>query len=182
MTALKKGMSLIELMVVIGIIAVLALMAVPALAQIRPYAELRSDSRFVATAMRQARLKAANSHKPVRVVVDCSMRRPEQVCVMQTYMSVFSDGTGGRPLGEFREWTAASAAPHFFAESVGIQNNGKLNPDVDTGEDIFWAVFLPSSRMIGSHAPFQLTLASNRNGAARTVTVDGVTGRVTVDD
>ena len=179
MTALKKGMSLIELMVVIGIIAVLALMAVPALAQIRPYAELRSDSRFVATAMRQARLKAANSHKPVRVAVDCS-RRAARVCVMQTYMPVFSDEAG--TLGEFLEWTAASAAPHFFAESVGIQNNGKLNPDVDTGEDIFWAVFLPSSRMIGSHAPFQLTLASNRNGAARTVTVDGVTGRVTTAD
>ncbi|UQZ88192.1 hypothetical protein C4J81_02780 [Deltaproteobacteria bacterium Smac51] len=183
LVTVKKGFSLIEVMVVVAVVAILALMAVPALSSLVPYAELRSDSRHLATAMRMARLKAANSHKPVRVVVDCS-KTADSVCVMRSYVAVFSNGQDGGTLGAFKEWALLPGSHHELAATVTVLENDNFNNglgvDVSTGNSVFWAVFLPSSRMMASHGPFHLTLASTRNTAKRTLAVDGVTGRASL--
>ena len=183
---MKKGISLIELMAVAAIVAILALIAVPALARITPYAELRGDARHVATLMRQARLKAANSHKPVRVVVDCSQGN---ACVTRSYIAEFAAPANVNQLGDsFTGWVDMSAGgdPYNLARTVTVstasQGNTWEGKDLSgAGAGIFWAVFLPSSRMIASHKPFVLTFGSNRVAATRTLRVDGVTGRTSVD-
>ncbi len=67
----KKGFTMLEMMVVIAIFSILALMAIPLTITLIPNAKVRSEAMNMATIMRQARLRAANTQRPTRILVDC---------------------------------------------------------------------------------------------------------------
>ncbi len=180
MRTLKTGITMLEILVVVAVVGILAAIAVPNLAQIIPYAELRNEARYLASAMREARLMAANTHKPTRVVVDCA----NSPCVLRSYVALFEDDPANPgELGRFSRWagTPSDGAERRLAASVNVGSTSGLNPGLGTtenaGDNIFWAVFLPEGRMIGSHVPFRLTLVSAKNSRRRVLEVNGATGR-----
>ena len=156
--ASKRGFSLIEMLVVVGIIAILSVMAVPALMVLVPTAQLRGSARSVVSLMQQGRLLAENTQKPARVALDCRLPAASPLCQARLYSAAFN------PDGTLNSWVEMAESGRTLAQRVIAE--GDPGSDMVSGNPpgLFWAVFLPSGQMRGSHDPFRLLLS--RPGAA----------------
>ena len=146
------GFSAVELLVVLAVVGILALTAGPALTRLVPRQQVRGEAWNVAAVMRQARLKAAATQKPIRVVLDCSglkATRP-QACSLSLQSAIYDQGavTGwldisGRTLNE--RVTAVKTAP-------GPAPDGETTPP----DDLAWLIFMPSGRAFSNPRPFDI--------------------------
>jgi prepilin-type N-terminal cleavage/methylation domain-containing protein len=71
----QKGMSLVELLVVVGMIGVIALVTVPAMLQLMPQYRIRSAASELSAALRYARQKALGTRVPWKVSFDSTKER-----------------------------------------------------------------------------------------------------------
>ena len=168
--SLSRGLSLMELLVVVAVAAILAAVAVPALMSIVPTSQLRGSARSVVSLMQQARLLAENTQKPARVVLDCRAPAGAPRCEARLYSAVFNpDATLNRwaqvPGAARTLAPRVTAAPRAGSVRTGFTPGAPANPD-----GLFWAVFMPSGRLRqpagASHDPFRLVFS--RPGAPRT--------------
>jgi type II secretory pathway pseudopilin PulG len=141
-----------EMIVVVFIVGLIAALAVPNLLSTVPRSRLNADTQKLATFLRQARLKAANTQKPIRVSFNCIdhfllATRPPCVALMET--AVFEDGimTGWLTIRdgrlEFRPEINITATSTTWTSLPGSALNSNL----------IWIVFTPSSRLISSFGP-----------------------------
>jgi prepilin-type N-terminal cleavage/methylation domain-containing protein len=181
----KTGFSLIELLVVIGILGLIAAMGVPSLRTHVPATRLNSEARHLATFLRQARLKAANTQKPIRVSINCMDHftiadSPACIALMET--AIFADGimTGWSILREGR------LILHDLIH-VGARDKDWLKVQGSSlHENLIWLVFMPTSQITSSFGPpINLTLWHGDNpedAMAWAVTLNPASGRVTVSN
>lgn len=151
----RQGFSMIELMVVVAVIAILAMMAGPALMTLVPYQRARTEARHAATIMQQARLKAANTQRPVRVVLDCS--RNDEPCTFITQTAIYH-------LGAVTGWDQVGSTRHEMHRRVEVElvyaaeddEGNTIGDGGTTREGLYWAIFMPSSRVFSTPRPFTL--------------------------
>ena len=174
----RPGFSLLEMLVVIVVLAVLTAIAVPAMMDITPFTRARTSTTMMASLMQQARLKAANSQKPVRAVVDCRAHKaktiPDQPCSMRLDMAVF------KPDGTFSEWQNVPGSGRSASIPVDVAEAAGVTPVSGNPSDVYWAVFYPSSVVSASHEPFQLTVQyRQRKDTSWSFSLNKLSGRVT---
>jgi prepilin-type N-terminal cleavage/methylation domain-containing protein len=154
----KPGFSLIELIVVITIIAILAALVVPNLMQQVPRSRLNTETQRFANFLRQARQKAANTQKPIRVAVNCiahfAVSTDQPPCTAKMETAIFSDGV-------MDNWGPVREGFIEFKEKINVQartvkdvdGNWSQTPGSSIDDDLIWVVFLPSGQVISSFGP-----------------------------
>ena len=164
------GLSLVEVLVVVFIIGILLMIAVPALSSLVPGYQVQSSARGVANMAQQARLTAGNTQKPARLVLDCS--GSNLPCQARLYVAVFNMD------GDLDGWTELINHRRDLPRSVTIAPGNGTKAVYESPAKIYWAVFLPSSRVESSHDPMRLSFASKAGDYQ--VSVSNITGRVSV--
>ena len=176
---IRAGFSMIELMVAVIVIAVLAMVAVPLTISALPYAQVRMEAQNAAAVMRQARLKAASTQRPTRVVLDCHehVGNANNPCVFTMQTASYAEGV-------LTGWDEVGIG--------GLDRRHPLNPSVtvraaagDTSASIFWIIFMPSSRTYSSHSPYELEFVPEKFKSSSTrgvwkLMVNNSSGRTTL--
>lgn len=183
--ALKSGLSMIELLIVVAIIALLGAVAVPQLLTLVPRYELRNSFKDTVTLMRRARLEASTSQRPVRVAIDC--RNTSLPCTIGMEMAVFRANVGPPASVTLTGWRLVPGTRRNLPTHV-IASSSQKKKSINDGTDMFsvpdstyLAIFMPTARMRGSHESFELTFTSSRvRGAKWTMSVSDQTSRVTL--
>lgn len=175
----RAGFSMIELMVVVIVIAVLAMVAVPLSMNILPYAQVRIEAQNAAALMRQARLKAASTQRPTRVVLDCrehasNVRQP---CIFTMQSAAYSEGI----LTGWDTVTIGGLDRHYLLNSAVTARATTGN----TSASIFWIIFMPSSRTYSSNSPYAVEFVPEKfkqspTQGVWTLSVNNSSGRTTL--
>jgi prepilin-type N-terminal cleavage/methylation domain-containing protein len=159
--ALKKkaGFSLMELVVVIAIMGILIGLAVPSLMQQVPRSRLNTESQRMGTFLRQARLKAANTQKPIRVAINCigHFATPDDniPCSAKMETAIYSDGVMDS-WGPVRDGLIElNAKINIQARTVRDPGTGNWSPTPGSSlnNNLIWVVFLPSGQVLSSFGP-----------------------------
>lgn len=142
------GFSLVELIVIIGVIAILAMIAVPNLTTIMARQKMRGQAMDAMTMMRQARLDAAMTSKPVRVVLDCDSA---PACILRSQVALYQQGA-------VDGWADMPGKRSVFDEQVRAERAEPVgtSPDGGTSGNIAWIIFTPDGRAFSNPRPFGL--------------------------
>lgn len=148
----RPGFSLFELLLVIFIIGLMSVIAVPNLNKLVPDSRLNSESRKLSAFLRQARLKAANTQKAIRVSLNCMNHfahsdRPSCQALMET--AIYAGG-------EFDSWEPVRGGRLIFNSTLNIKaSDPAWTPTAGSllNDDMIWVVFTPSSRVLSSFGP-----------------------------
>ncbi len=180
----RSGFTLLEMMVVVAILAILAMMAVPAYLRMLPYMEVKADARAVSVTFQRARMTAANSQKPTRVLLDCTAAtrkpvngHPTEPCRLQTQLAVYNSQ------GAIKEWKTvdsgqiklhlrvsaaypASGAPHQSMVQFDMYRNFFTNFETaDGGTGVSYGMVAPTD---GKAADTSFVVAFLPDGSAIT--------------
>ena len=178
---LFSGFTAMEMIIICAILALLAMLSVPAFMSVVPGFRIKTEASHAATVMRQARLKAANTQRPTRVVVDCRDHVAAPVtapvpCVINMYTAQYDGGV-------FDSWREVEGTRHEMnTQILFINKPGGATTDLT---NIFWAIFMPSSRVVSSHDPMTMVFVSevlNKDPARVSweVNVNNGSGRTTL--
>ena len=172
------GFTLVELMAVIIIFGALAMVAVPEMMNSVRAQRTRGEVMNAATLMRQARLKASTSQKPVRVVLDCS----GQDCQMRSQLAQYDQG-------EVIGWEDVAGTKSFLNPTIKAVSTTPVGPNPD-GEDTpagySWIIFMPGGRAYSNPRPFNLffyntTQPSTPQRPGWSLSVSNDSGRVSLN-
>lgn len=174
----KAGFTLMEMLVICAILGILALISVPMLMQAVPGFRVKTEASSAATIMRQARLKAASTQRPTRVVISCDAHNnnARQPCVITMQTAQYKNGA-------FTNWLSAANTRHAMNNRVAVIRSAQSGATGPAG--VFWAVFMPSSRVVSSHDPMIMVFVSEdrqRNPASVSweVDINSGSGRTTL--
>jgi prepilin-type N-terminal cleavage/methylation domain len=174
--SLAFGFSMMELLMVIAVIAILALMATPAIISNASLQRTRGQAMDMATVMRQARLKASVTQKPVRVVVDCSGAD----CIMRSQLAHYDQG-------EVAGWVDIAGTRRVFETNVKVVRATPVGstPDGEViGDDFVWIIFTPGGKALSNPRPFKLYFYNTRqnfNIPGWRLSVNNNSGRAALD-
>ena len=180
------GFSLFELILVMFLIGLLALMVVPNLRETLPASRVNTEARRLSAFLRQARLKAANTQKAVRVSINCiahfaTTSGDREPCrgVME---AAYYEG------GEFKDWRQIRDGQVEFHSRFNIKacnaNCSLIIPGSSLDDDLVWMVFAPSSQVHSDLGP-TVNLSTwygdhERGGNAYDLALNMTSGRVTM--
>jgi prepilin-type N-terminal cleavage/methylation domain-containing protein len=174
----RPGFSLTEVLVVAAVVALLAMLAIPALSRLPPAQRMRGEAQNAAAFARQARLKAASSQKPVRVVLECPPDRAAP-CRLTMEAAVYS-------LGQVTDWVRVPNGGREMARQISARPAAAppYKGDSDRArEGVFWAIFMPNGRIFSFPSPFDLVFNADDlrgNWPNWRLTVDRGSGRAAV--
>jgi len=198
-----RGVTLIELIVVVAVIAIVAGIAAANLPLILPSFQARSSARTSAVMMERARQLAANFQKPVRAAVDCRERNassstdPTKPCVIRLYVAMFDQADDGRLSGwqlidSYGETQAAENAPKIDSYPRLLGDLVNIEPDPSAAlaalpasgqaadhDWLYWAVFFPNGRVQASHSPMLLNYKAKGGSGHWRLGLNSATGQVT---
>ncbi len=182
---IPRGFTFMEVMVVVAVIGILAMMAVPAIMSLAPYQRARGEAQHAAVIMQQARLKAANTQKPMRVVVNCAKHvATGEPCVLLLQSAIYD-------LGQVSGWTDIAGTRHEVHPKVDvlpIEDPGA--PGAHDGDaklaDVYWTIFMPSSRVFSDPRPSNLFFGAtefktNTPWRGWILSVNSASGRTTLN-
>ncbi|MDR0356417.1 MAG: prepilin-type N-terminal cleavage/methylation domain-containing protein [Deltaproteobacteria bacterium] len=176
-----RGFSLFELLTVIAVIALLTALCLPSFKTLIPSSRVNADAQKLASMMRQARTKAANAQKPVRLSINCVDHfnlSEKKACQARLDIAVFTEGV-------LSSWNRLPGPPINLYERVSVKAvDGSDNPIVGSrlNDDLVWFVFTPSSRVFTSFGP-PVNLAifyGEKSDASILLTLNAASGRVTL--
>lgn len=139
------GFSLVEMLAVVVIFAILIMIAAPAFFSIMPSFQLRRAASGTSDLLHRGRMTAFNTKKPTRVAIDCRT----SPCELRLYTAVFDNN------GTLDSWAELNYSRRQFADSINVTAQ---NPVTSTPANVYWAVFMPSGKVLSSHEPFNLVL------------------------
>ncbi|MDR0881990.1 MAG: prepilin-type N-terminal cleavage/methylation domain-containing protein, partial [Candidatus Adiutrix sp.] len=140
----RPGFTLMELIIAVAIMAVLAMMAVPALMSIVPRFELRAAAKSAQALLQQARLKAAHTNRPGRVVVDCRKHAADAKLPCLAYLETANFDATGALKPDPDTWSKVSGTARDLPRSVTV-TAGAGQPVV--AANLFLAIYLPDGRL-----------------------------------
>ncbi|MDR1921430.1 MAG: prepilin-type N-terminal cleavage/methylation domain-containing protein [Candidatus Adiutrix sp.] len=154
----RGGFTLVECLIVAAIVGILAMLAVPSFSSAVAGFQLRSAGKAMVGLMQQARLRAGNSQKPARAVIDCRAHLADRLspCEARLYAATFNEN------GELNGWLEISGTRRDFDPSVSVSAAAGAVALGTNPNGLFWAVFLPSGRVTGSHDVMRLVFSSDR--------------------
>ncbi|MDR1658134.1 MAG: prepilin-type N-terminal cleavage/methylation domain-containing protein [Deltaproteobacteria bacterium] len=149
-TGNRPGFSLVELIAILGISAILAGVAFPKLTNHLNDSKIRTEAGNLDSVFQKARMMAATTQKPVRVVLNCTLKTSKG-CFLALQTPVFS-GT------EVSSWNEVPSFRHECDPSVSaIGDPGSTAYDgKEKVAGIFWAIFMPDSQVYSTPRPFNL--------------------------
>ncbi|MDR0621704.1 MAG: prepilin-type N-terminal cleavage/methylation domain-containing protein [Deltaproteobacteria bacterium] len=170
--ATRAGFTILELLVALGIIAIISAIAYPAFSKYQASTKVRTEARTLDSTFQKARMLAAITQKPIRVVVNCAKANaPSCVVNLQTPIYVGINVNGWKNDPDYRR----VYDERVWAEIVG----SPLTPDGETEyPSVYWAIFMPNSRVFSNPKPFKLFF---RDPAATGPDVAGWTVSLSVD-
>ncbi len=148
----KKGVTLIELIVVFIIIAIGAVLTVPSINAWIPNYRLRSATRDIVSVMRVAQMKAVANNLHYRVKFDSDK------FIIQYWLDENNNGTA-----EEEEWKDDG---DYKTLPSGIQFNTSFGNTIN---------FLPNSTSTGGNI-----ILTNQKGTTKTIQILGATGRIKI--
>jgi type II secretory pathway pseudopilin PulG len=172
-----------EMILVMFIIGLLSVLVVPNLMATLPASRLNADAQRIASFLRQARLKAANTQKPIRISINCINHftmadRPPCTALMES--AVFTDGV-------MSDWqTIRDGRLEFKPTTNFISGNTPGAPAAGSLLDgnLIWLIYTPSSQIISSFGPpvvISIWYGDNiLSGNAYELTLNTASGRVTM--
>ena len=181
----RLGFTLVELLVVVLIIAMLATITVMGVSSLVAAAEFNYAGSDVVALMRQARVTAASSHKPVRVAINCRLAEdnPDVGCNLHlgiAQLDVIDNKmtfAKWHKLGQFSQ----ELPPHVKVWAKASSSSPSGHPITHV---YFTAVFFPSGK--ASVFPDDAwQISSNRfSGEKKLIRVNPFTGlvRITTED
>jgi prepilin-type N-terminal cleavage/methylation domain-containing protein len=176
----SPGFSLLELIVGMAIIAILAGITYAALSRYIPTYRVRSEAKVYDGLLQKARLLAATSQKPVRVVLNCS-KAVNDACLVSTQIASY---TGA----EVTDWLSVPNGDHEFHPNVMAAKT--QNPSTYDGSAsyaaIYWTIFMPDSRVYSDPRPFALFfhIAGSDTGQLTSgwqISVSNDAGRISIE-
>jgi prepilin-type N-terminal cleavage/methylation domain-containing protein len=144
------GFSMLELMVVMVIIGILGAIVYPGVARLHSNQKLSKDSYAVDAHLQKARLKAAMTQKPMRVVLDCS----KETCWVQLQTPVYYQTN-------VESWDGSQNPKVYFNERTKVSNVKKSfghDGDSSAPKDVRYAIFMPDSRVFTDPKPFDILI------------------------
>ena len=163
----KKGVTLVELAVVLVIIAIAAALTTPAIGRWLPIYRLRSATRDVVSTMRMAQAKAVTGNIEYRVQFDVANRG--YILQYQTTAGLVNDGdTPGTPCPHQRP----DGKPAHLQELP----NGIQIKEINFGGGVSYAVFNSNSTSSSGNVVLR-----NSRGAERKIVLLSNTGRVRIE-
>jgi Tfp pilus assembly protein FimT len=139
-----------ELLTVIAIIGILAAISFPALSRMVPNQKLSSDAKSVDAILQKARLRAATSQKPIRVVLNCSASPCWIELQAATYLNSSVSG-----------WNSVENERYVFNSSTSVSNSSTtyaFDGASAAPAGVRYAIFMPDSRVYSDPKPFDVFL------------------------
>ncbi|MBW2708408.1 MAG: prepilin-type N-terminal cleavage/methylation domain-containing protein [Deltaproteobacteria bacterium] len=168
-TTMKKGFSLIELLVVLVLISVFSAFVGVNVAGSLGNMELKTASKKVAASLRYARSRAITESVPYVALLDLNQNR---VTVKPNPMSPGSEEDTGESASKLKE----SGAKHYDLPKDVKFKNALTFDGAESDSRFFAVVFMPNGCSSGG----TILLENNRERGS-TVTIDFVTGTVRVE-
>ncbi|MDR1109711.1 MAG: prepilin-type N-terminal cleavage/methylation domain-containing protein [Deltaproteobacteria bacterium] len=146
----SAGFSLLELIVGMAVIAILAGITYAGLSRYIPRYRVRAEAKVYDGLLQKARLLAATSQKPVRVVLDCA-KAVNDACLVNTQIASY---TGA----EVTDWRSVPNGDHELHPDVMAAKTP--TPSTYDGSASYagkyWTIFMPDSRVYSDPRPFAL--------------------------
>jgi Tfp pilus assembly protein FimT len=152
----------LELLVIMGIVAVLSMIAFPFLTDYLADSRARTEARSVDSAFQRARMMAAITQRPVRVVLNCT-RAVAPACVLNLQTALYS----GVLVSGWNNEITYRREMHEKVEVEAATGPGTSHDGSATTPGIHWAIFMPDSRVFSDPRPLSLFFhQDNRTGPA----------------
>jgi Tfp pilus assembly protein FimT len=122
--------------------------AFPALSRFVPNQKVSSEAKAVDSYLQKARLRAANSQKPIRVVINCAVNP----CWVELQTAVYTGSA-------VTSWQSESSDRHYFDRAVtGANSLASYAFDGATAAPagVRYAIFMPDSRVYSDPKPFDI--------------------------
>jgi prepilin-type N-terminal cleavage/methylation domain-containing protein len=176
----KSGFTLLEIIVALCIISVIAGISYPVFSRYLPNARVRAAARELDSVLQKARLRAAITQRPVRVVVNC-VKNPvvNESCLIRFQIAV-SSGTG------VSDWTDNPVEMRVLHKDIviinGIPGSTSVPDGAESYTDVHWAIFMPNNQVFSDPRPFNLFIYYSDESSGQTsgwrVSINNTIGRV----
>jgi prepilin-type N-terminal cleavage/methylation domain-containing protein len=171
------GFSFIEMLTVMIVIGILAAVAYPAVSRLYSGQQLSRDSHGLDELLQKARLRAAITQRPIRVVLDCSKDR----CWAELQAPVYDKSN-------VVSWDKTKDARKYLSERTAVTNVQDFSDHDGTKEapkGVRYAIFLPDSRVFSDPKPFDILIHPAKENSIRLrkgfrVLVSADSGRVLI--
>ncbi|MDR2947059.1 MAG: hypothetical protein LBV79_09975 [Candidatus Adiutrix sp.] len=141
--------------------------------------------------MRQARLKAASTQRPTRVVIHCKEHEADvkKPCVFTMQGAIYDNGvpSGWGPVPVAGQQTRHEMNASILARAAAGTTPRSTTPATPWDPSILWIIFMPSSRVEASHEPYVVEFVPEQYKAAGdkrglwSLSVNASSGRTTLN-
>jgi hypothetical protein len=137
---------------VVAIIGLLTLIAYPSRSSLAPKQKVRGESDRLSGLFQKVRQRAQSSQRPIRVSLSCR-NQSARGCRVSVQAAVFSGTT-------IADWAQTDEPGYTIDPAVQVSHlaETRSSDGLIVNPDIFWAIFMPDSRVYSDPRPFDLYL------------------------
>jgi len=174
---MKKGFTLLELLIVLVIISIMAAFVGPRVAGSMSTLTLKTAAKKVASSLRYARSQATSESRPYFVLFDADKGRltikPGQTATKEDKEKEAAEGEQDTGRSEGMADEAVKERFKVYALPEGVRFDKVVSDKNEAASDVFQIVFFPNGGSSGGEV-----LLENDRGRQYSISVDFVTGTV----